>query len=62
MTQTQSPHVLELYYFHRSFWYEKELSVASGTLSKVPPLVLWFEMWGAKGENIRKLRMFWDLG
>ena len=31
------------------------------TMSIVPPLVLWFEMWGARGDNIRMLRKFWDL-
>ena len=28
----------------------------------VPPVVLWFEMWSAMGENIRMLRKFWDIG
>ena len=80
------------YYFHRSFWNEKELSVSSGALRKkikfcalekqkiskvsylaahmhmlyllhiVPALLLWFEMWGARGEHISMLRTFWDLG
>ena len=32
------------------------------TMSIVPPLVLWFEMWGARDDNIRMLRKFCDLG
>ena len=40
----------------------KNFSCKRDTVSKVPPLVLWLEMWGARGENIKMLRKFWDLG
>ena len=56
MTQTQSPCFRIIIFPSLFLEWERTISCKQDTMSKVPPLVLWLEMWGARGDNIRILR------